>query len=234
MDLVNSAVSALSTVVGILKTAFELLSGAVGGNANAIKVLIGIYAGWKVLTFAGKITQLAGSFGSLSKKQDAARGSAGRLNASLAGKAGLAVGVAAASWEVSKMIRKIPGWDKKMKEFGAGIHDVLADIGLIKDPMKQFEGKANPTQQLIGGIRGRAQQLERGGMTPKQAADQLARQFPNVARHDIDVAAGVTAKAAGVTIGTQNNHFHGVQNPRQMEDELAKRHKQRPHRRRGT
>ena len=37
-----------------------------------------------------------------------------------------------------------------------------------------------------------------------------------------------------MTVAHQENHFHGVQNPRQMENELQKRAKARPHRRRGA
>jgi hypothetical protein len=40
--------------------------------------------------------------------------------------------------------------------------------------------------------------------------------------------------SGGMVVARQENHFHGVQNPRQMEQELTKRAKGRPHRRRGA
>jgi hypothetical protein len=231
MDTVQGVVETLSTAVGVLKGAWHALTGVVGGNKNAVKLLIGMYAGWKVLTIAGKVSTLATNLGVLRGKTTGAKNAAKGFRGSLAGKAGVAGAVVLAGYELSNLIRKIPGWDNAMKNFGASIYNLATNLGLVNDQMAQFQGKKIPGQTSSGQIRRRAAFLEASGLTPQQAAGRLARSHPNMARHDIDVLAGVHGRSPIMNVTA---HFPNVTNARQIESELVKHHRRRGHPRRSN
>jgi Prophage tail length tape measure protein len=62
MDTVNSVVKTLTTGVNILRGAFGLLSKVVGGNTNAIKLLVAAYATWKIAKITSSVAGLASKF----------------------------------------------------------------------------------------------------------------------------------------------------------------------------
>jgi hypothetical protein len=190
-----------------------------------------MYAGWKVLTIAGKVSTLATNLGVLRGKTNGAKNAAKGFRGSLAGKAGVAGAVVLAGYELSNLIRKIPGWDNAMKNFGASIYNLATNLGLVNDQMAQFQGKKIPGQTSSGQIRRRAAFLEASGLTPQQAAGRLARSHPNMARHDIDVLAGVHGRSPIMNVTA---HFPNVTNARQIESELVKHHRRRGHPRRSN
>jgi len=114
--------------------------------------------------------------------------------AKLIGKAGLAGAVGFASYEMTTMILKATGLDKKLDGLAESAYDAAIKIGLIHDPMEQFKGKTTPTPGIARFIRNQAARLEQGGMTPQQAADRLAASHPGLAKRDVEVWAGVYAK----------------------------------------
>jgi hypothetical protein len=232
LDTVDGVVKAVTGTLKVLTTTFGLLSKAVGGNKHAVELLVAAYATFKVAKIAGNVADLAGKFGLLSGKTDTAAGSAKSMSGAM-GKVGLAGAVALAAWELSNMIRKIPGWDKAMQGLGATAYDAAAKIGLVHDPMAQFAGKANLTQDQATAIRSQAYQLEQGGMTGAQAAGVLAARNPGVARYDIDTLAGVHSAAGTLVTVNGDLNINGVQNPRQLQEQLQKMSRGQPSTRRG-
>jgi hypothetical protein len=232
MDVVKGTAEALTAAVKVLKGAWHALTVVVGGNKRAVEALIGVYATFKVLSFASKIATLAASFGTLKGKMGGAKGAATGFRGSLAGKAGVAGAVVLAGYELSNLIRKIPGWDNAMKDFGASIYNVATNLGLVKDPMAKFGGKAMPHGNTMRQIAEQARRLEAGGRhTGAQATNILARRFPQVSRYEIQGAAGVRSPTGSLAI-YGGIHLHGVTNTRQLEDELRRRNQRRPHARR--
>ena len=73
MDTVKTAAEVLTTAVNFLKDAFKFLSDMVGGNKEAIILLIAAYGGFKALQIATKVGTLATSFLTLTRRQRAAR-----------------------------------------------------------------------------------------------------------------------------------------------------------------
>jgi hypothetical protein len=230
LNTLNTVFGTAKTLIDTLRGAFDLLSTAVGGSKNALKLLIAMYASWKIANIVSKITTLTTSFTNLKGGIKNTRTASGNLRTSLIGKAGVAAAVVGAGIELSNLIRKIPGWDKAMKDFGGTIHDLATNLGLVKDPMAKFEGKAPPSQRMAGRVRGQAAILEHAGLAPRQAAGVLAGIHPGLAQHDIEVLAGVTGKAPVYNI--QNLHLNGIQDVGAMEAQLLRRAGRRPHPRR--
>ena len=141
LNTVRTAAKALATGLNVLRTGFNTLSKIVGGNENAIKTLIVAYGIFKAAQFAAVVTRMVSSFGFLTtavRTNTGATRTATVANrafaASFLGKAGIAAGAAFAGYELSKLIRKIPGWDKAMKKFGETVYDVFAGLGGGPDP----------------------------------------------------------------------------------------------------
>jgi hypothetical protein len=238
MDTIKGAAVTLGAAVRFLRGAFRGLSRAVGGNRNAVILLVGAYASFKAVQIAGRVATLAGSLRGLRRSTVRAtgatrglRGAAGGLRGSLVGKAGVAGAVALASYELSKLFRKIPNWDRLAKELGGNLYDLAVNLGLATDAMAKFDGKAAPSQAAGVQIRNQARRLEAGGLTPRQAANRLAGQHPGVARRDIDALAGVRGRRPTYNI---NNLVVNAGNAKQLEGELTRRSKRRQHKRHGT
>jgi hypothetical protein len=192
VDGFKTAVAAVSGVLRVMRTVFQTLSGAVGGSKNAIKLLIGVFILFKAVKMASAVAGVATQFGILGTKAGTAggkmrgaRGGAGALRGSLIGKAGLVGAVLAAGFVLSKLIRKIPGWEGAMKSFGGAIEEVAEKLGLVNDPLKEFEGKKDVTQTLAKQLRTRALTLHNKGLSDVQVQQRLARENPKVALHDI-------------------------------------------------
>jgi hypothetical protein len=239
LNTVNSAARALAAVLKILQAAFSALSKVVGGSANAIKVLVAAFVVWKGLQMASAVSKVAGSFGLLTAKTTASTAATTRataasrgLSASFIGKAGLVGAAGAASFALTTMILNATGLDKKLAQLGASAFDAAAKIGLIHDPTAQFKGKSILGGQATRFLRNQAARLEAGGLSPAQAAARITATHPNVAGRDAQVIAGVFGRPPVYHI--QNLNVTGVQNPAQMENELQKRARGRPHRRRGA
>lgn len=156
-------------------------------------------------------------------------GETGKLNAKLLGKAGLVAGAGLAAYELTSMFLSATGLDDKLRDVGGAAYDLAANLGLVNDPMKEFQGKAAPTQGQAGQIRGQARTMLQGGMTSAQVVNFLVRAYPQMAKRDIEVLSG----ARGTINIAGGLHLHGVQNVRSLEQALAKRATTRPQTRRG-
>jgi chromosome segregation ATPase len=230
MDTLTTVAVTVKSVVDALKGAFRLLSKATGGSRNAFALLIGLYTAWKVATIAGKVADLAGKFGGLKRKQNEARGAARLLRGSLVGKLGLAGAAFAVGVELGNLaLDKIPGLRGAMYDLGGSAYDLAGKLGLVNDELAQFEGKKTPGQSSMQQMRAFAARMEARGVTTGDTAKALALKFPGFATRDYQVAAGVTGvrTAAQITING-GLHLNGIQNPRQLEDELHRRAKRRP------
>jgi hypothetical protein len=243
VDAAKQAIGAITGAIQVLVGAFNTLSRIVGGNRRAIVLLVAAYGTWKVLTIAGNVATLAGRFGLLAGNTTKAAGATRGLSASMLGKAGLVVGVGAAAFAITSLILKMTGLDEKLKSVGASAYDAAAKIGLVHDPGAQFAGHAAPGQASAVAIRAQARRLEAGGMSPAQAAARILARRPDLARHDVEVLAGVyggapgsprraPARPGGVTVHG-DLHVHGVQDPRKLQDAVVKQSRGRPVRRRG-
>lgn len=220
VDLFRGAISALKTGINILRGAFQFLSSVVGGNANAIKVLIGIYAGWKLASLASRIVGVASSFATLGGATAAATVETEAASASLMGPAGIAVAAVAAAAGIAYLINQIPGWTNAMKSFGGTLYDVAAGLGLVSGG-----GPPQTSQRTASVIRGSAFQLEQKGYTPQQAASILYSQYPSVPHSDIDVFAGAHGRTPTL-INVQ--HMSVVaHDPNGLADALARQNRRR-------
>ena len=111
------------------RTVFETLSKIVGGNKNAIKLLVGAYATFKVLTIANNVGTLAASMWGLRNKTLAANTQARLLNSNLgkiAGRGVIPVAIALSIYFAGKYARQAANWlagtefGKKHKWVGGG------------------------------------------------------------------------------------------------------------------
>lgn len=187
-DLLASAFAAAKAVLTPLVKAFQLLADIVGSNKDAIILLVAAYATFKTAQIAGGIGRMAAEMGILSGSADATAASFGM-------KAGIAGAVVLAGYELSRFIRKIPGWDNAMQTLGSSAYDAATKFHAfgLTDPTEQFSGQLDPGQAQARFLRRRARRLERGGMSAQEAADQLVKQHPLLAVHDAQVFAAVTA-----------------------------------------
>ena len=203
----KAAASALGAVLRTLNTVFQTLSRLVGGNENAIKLLVVAFASFKILSIAGSVATLAGSFGG--------------VTTALVSPAGLVAATGLAAFGLTTLILKVTGLDKKLYALGGTIYDVATKLRLFgaKDPMAEFAGKLIPKPADMRFIARSLARLQAGGLTRAQAITRFAQQHPGVARHDIVVAGGI--------------HLHGVQNVPQLKNELQKQARQRTPQRRG-
>jgi hypothetical protein len=206
IDTVRTAAAVLKSTIDFLAGAFKKLSGFVGSNETAIKLLIGAFAGFKVFRLATGIAQLAASVG--------------LVNAAMLGPAGLIVLAGVAAGVLTTMGLKATGLDGKLKDLGGTIHDIVTRLGLLKDPMAQFEGKRLLRPADIRALRTQAAGLARRGVARGALAGRLAELHPRIARRDIEVAIGV--------------HMVGGRLVPEIEHELTRRRRARPHRRRGA
>jgi hypothetical protein len=201
------------------KTLAKLL--VVGLGALAVAILT-VNTAWKAYTAVTRAAALANiAFGRSAAGMTRGIGSA-RL--ALIGKAGLVAAVGVASYEITKMILKVTGLDTKLRSLGGRLFDLTHGGG-------PNLGGLGAGAHAGAFLRHQAARLEAGGMTAAQAAARIAATHPGVRRSDIDVYAGV---AAGGVVVNGGLHLHGVQNVKQLEDELHKRAKARPHVRRGA
>jgi hypothetical protein len=221
INAAKAAFNALTTGIHIITAAFQTLSKIVGGNTNAIYALVAAYAAWKILSIAGNIATLAGKFGLLATSTKTAEGATSGLSASFIGKAGLVVGAGAAAFALTTLILKVTGLDQKLRGAGSAAYDLAAKLGLA-----QGAPAAALSQGAFSALRRQAAGLERGGLTPEQAAARLQRMHPGYQAHDIAVAAAGIHISGGI-------HLHGVQNPRELQDAITKAARGRPVRRRG-
>lgn len=229
----KTGLAAVKGIVGALVGAFRLLSGAVGGSKNAIYLLIGAFAAFKAVKMAGAVANVANQFGLLTRKTNGstaaakrATGASAGLRAGLIGKLGLAAAAGFAAYKLTGLILKVTGLDKKLRTVGGKAHDLAAKLGVINDPGKQFEGKSTlgTGAEVVSALRRQAARLEAKGLSPRQAASALARTHPNVARHDLEVAAGVGGKQP-IVVHT-NVHLDG-QKVGTSVTEAQRKHKKR-------
>ena len=239
VDAAKQAIGAITGAIQVLVGAFNTLSRIVGGNRRAIILLVAAYGTWKVLTIAGNVATLAGRFGLLAGNTTKAAGATRGLSGAM-GKAGLAGAALAAGFAIGTLLTKIGPVRRAMEQVGSAAYDAAQKIGLVSDPGKQFAGKTILSGAQTRALRQQAAALERGGLSPQQAANRLAARNPNVARRDIGVIAGEyggrpdrpPARPGGVTVHG-DLHVHGVQDPRKLQDAVVKQSRGRPVRRRG-
>jgi hypothetical protein len=239
--VVDDVKKAFHLVVGGIKVligVFKTLAAIVGGNKRAIELLVAAYATWKILGIAGNVATLAGKFGLLATNTGKAttavgkaEGASGRLSGSLLAKAGLVAAVGVASYKISKLVFHLTGLDKKFGAAGGAAYDFAAKLGLVHDPLGQFQGKTILSAAATRALRQQAARLEAGGLTPAQAAARISAQHPNLATRDVQVIAGVYGNHPLVVNG--DVHVHGVQDPRKLQDAITKANRGRPVRRRG-
>jgi hypothetical protein len=204
LDTVNATVKAVTGTLRVLKTMFDVLSKVVGGNTNAIKVLIAAYAAWKITSLIGNVAALASKFALLAGNTKGATAATRGLSGSMLGKAGLVAAAGVAAYELTKLTLKVTGLDDKLKGLGASAYDAAAKIGLVHDAGAQFRGKTILSPQASAFLRQQAARLEQAGLTPQQAAARIAASHPGVASRDIGVLAGVYGQRAIVV----ENHVH--------------------------
>jgi hypothetical protein len=229
MDIVKGAVGALRTAVGILSGGFRVLSRLVGGNANAIKVLIGLYAGWKLASLASRIVGVATSFGALTAAEGGAAAATEGLAVAL-GPAVLVAGALAAGVALGTLIYQIP----IVKRLADEAADSIAGLFGYINPMAQYAGKRAPTQNMAALIRSQAAQLERRGMSPAAAARTLEGRYPAVAARDIETYAGVRGRPAAAA--AVHITFNGVTDTNEIQkrinETIARHNRRSPHSRR--
>jgi len=240
VDAAKQAISAISGTINILVGAFKTLSSIVGGNRRAIILLVAAYATFKVVQIAGRVATLATNFGTLATSTRTATGSVKGMSGAL-GKAGLAGSALAAGYAIGQLLNKIPAVQRAEKAVGEAAYGIASKIGVVSDPGKQFAGKKILSGTQSAAIRRQAAALERGGLSPQQAADRIAARNPNVARRDIGVLAGEygihrpgqpLARPGGVTLNNSTVHIH-TDDPRRLQDAIVKASRGRPVRRRG-
>jgi hypothetical protein len=232
--VVDDVKQAFHLVVGginVLIGAFKTLSAIVGGNKRAIELLVAAYATWKILGIAGNIATLITRIGVLVTAEEGAAVATGALSLSFLGPAGLVVGAGAAGYALTTLILHLTGLDKKLATVGAAAYDFASKIGLVHDPLGQFQGKTILSAAATRALRQQAARLEAGGLTPAQAAARISAQHPNLATRDVQVIAGVYGNHPLVVNG--DVHVHGVQDPRKLQDAITKANRGRPVRRRG-
>jgi hypothetical protein len=216
LDTVNQIAGAVAATFKTLAGIFRFLNSISGSTKNTLLLLAGVFATLKAVRLGVAIAQVATSVG--------------LVNTALTGPAGLIALAGAAAFVLTTMGLKATGLDEKLRGLGGTLYDLATKFRLFgaRDPMKQFEGKRLLTPEMIRSLRGQAMRLRRRGIPP---AEELARRHPRLARRDIEVAIGVRRPQVQVTGGL---HLHGVQNVPQLEQEIQKRAKGRPHRRRGA
>ena len=206
IDAVTNAAQTFASVLRTLQSAFRTLANLVGGNENAIKALVAAYATFQVVSIAGSVVRLAASFGG--------------VTTALTSPVGLVAAAGLASFGLTTLLLKVTGLDKKLQALGGTIYDVATRLHLFgaTDPMAQFAGKKVLTPGMVQSLRGQATRLRRRGIADPAA--ELARRHPALAARDIQVAIGL--------------HMRGGNLVPQVEQQVTKRAKQRPHRRRGA
>lgn len=194
----RTIIQTVSHVVRIAAAAFNTLAAHVGGAKNALKLLLVVLLAYKALKVTSSVLSVAGAFGKVAinagkaaKGVRAARVSSAGLSAGLIGKGGLVVAAGVAAFALTTLILKATGLDKKLRGVGASAFDAAANLGLVNDRNKQFQGKKILNQLQTKRVRAQLGKLEHGGLTPTQAADAFAKRHPNIALHDIQVLAGV-------------------------------------------
>jgi hypothetical protein len=195
----KTGIGAVSTIVKTLSGAFRVLSTVLGGNRNALLLLIGVYVTFKALKVASTVAGMARNFGILTARTKGATAATSAFRLGMVGKAGILGATLAASFGITTMFLKLTGLDKKLRGLGRTAFDVAAKLGLVNDPGAQFAGKRNLSQAESGRLRRTAGRLQAAGLTPNQSAAQLIRQNPSIAARDIRVLSGA-ASGRGVPL----------------------------------
>jgi len=181
-------ISDVSSVLDTLSGAFKRLNDISGSTENTLKVLLGTFLAFKGLQLVGGLAGLATALGG------ATAGATG-FSAALSGNAGLIALTGVAAFALTTMALKATGLDKALKTAGGAVFDFAAKLGIVHDPLKEFEGKIIPDPDDIKRFRAAITKLmNTRNITRENAIDVFVKLHPEVSKHDVEVAAGILAK----------------------------------------
>ena len=142
MDTVKAVTETFGTAVGDPQGRVRGYSAAPSAATRTLTLLIGMYATFKVAQFAARSARSPPTSAGLTTKMSGRRTAAKKLG--LVRRQGRG-----RRRRRARRLRTLqpdppdPRLGQAMKEFGGTIYDVATNLGLIKDPMAQFEGKAD-------------------------------------------------------------------------------------------